>query len=167
MICTAYKGDRDEISEISEEVALKVSSILDSWDVVPGVVEDGTFNSSFFETWMNLVKQLCESTGHIEIAQSLIGALLVHAPDDTDLWIHKAIARELNIEENSSMRSAYSSELYNSRGAYIVDPTGAPETALARGYRNKAKQLDEHGFSRLAATLRMLADSYEREILMR
>lgn len=52
---------------------------------------------------------------------------------------------------------------YNARDAHWVDPTGKPEKELAEQFRQKAEDVENGGFQRLAATLRSLVDGYERE----
>jgi hypothetical protein len=54
-------------------------------------------------------------------------------------------------------------EIYNSRGAYAVDPHGGPERELANQYRREAEQLDREGYTRLATTLREVAAGYDQE----
>lgn len=61
------------------------------------------------------------------------------------------------------MRIGFRTELYNSRGMYDVDPTGAPERELAIKYRSQGEAIENAGYHRLATTLRELAASYERE----
>jgi hypothetical protein len=90
--------------------------------------------------------------------------VLIHVPADPDgLWIHRAAAAALNAKDAEDMRSGFRTELFNSRGVHWVDPTGRPERELASRYRAQAEALDDAGFHRLAATLRELAASYERE----
>jgi hypothetical protein len=61
------------------------------------------------------------------------------------------------------MRDGFRIELINSRGIHWVDPTGKPERELAEKYRRQAESVDLAGFPRLAATLRDLADRYDRD----
>jgi hypothetical protein len=61
------------------------------------------------------------------------------------------------------MRSGFRTEVFNSRGVHWVDPTGKPERDLAAQWREKADAVENSGFARFAATLRELADSYDRE----
>jgi hypothetical protein len=57
----------------------------------------------------------------------------------------------------------FRTELYNSRGAHWVDPTGASERELATKYRAQAEAVEQAGYHRVATILRELAASYERE----
>ncbi|MFV1951258.1 MAG: hypothetical protein ACC630_04780 [Nitrospinota bacterium] len=61
------------------------------------------------------------------------------------------------------MRNGFCSAIFNSRGVHTIDPTGKPERELAGKYRQQANEVENAGFQRLAASLRGLADSYDRE----
>jgi hypothetical protein len=94
----------------------------------------------------------------------MLGHALIHVPADPDgLWIHRAAAAALNAKDAGDMRDGFRTELYNSRGAHWVDPTGAPETELATKYRAQAEAAEQAGYHRVATMLRELAASYERE----
>ena len=61
------------------------------------------------------------------------------------------------------MRNGFRTGTYNSRGVHWVDPTGKPEKELAEQFRSKAEEVENAGFQRFAATLRDLAEGYDRE----
>ena len=44
-----------------------------------------------------------------------------------------------------------------------MDPTGKPEKELAAKYKQQASDVESQGYQRLAATLRDVAESYDRE----
>ncbi|MCP4218091.1 MAG: hypothetical protein GY765_25840 [bacterium] len=154
---------RKEASEASEEIASNACSLLNKWRTPPGMQEDGGDGAKFSD-WLQRVKELCTESGHLSVALSAIGEVLVHSPADPDgLWINRAIAEALNDRDAKAMRDGYSSGIYNARGFHEVDPTGKPEKELAEKFRRKAEDVENAGFQRLAGTLRGLADTYERE----
>ena len=79
------------------------------------------------------------------------------------LWIHKVVAAILKTPDAETLRDGFRVQLYNSRGAHWVAPTGAPERALAEKYRTCAESVENTGFVRFAATLRDLAAAYDHE----
>lgn len=100
----------------------------------------------------------------MEISLICIGTVLVHAPADPGgLWIHRAIAEALNDRDVEDMRTGYHSGVYNARGVHCVDQSGQPEKELAEHFRQKAEEVENAGYHRLAQTLRDLASTYERE----
>ena len=153
-----------EPTEEEATVARKTWHLLDIWKTPPGVQEDETFNAEEFTNWIHRSKELCKESGHLEVALDQIGQVLIHAPPDPDgLWIHKAIALELNDPEVEYMRVGFNIGKRNSRGVHVVDPTGAPERELAEEYRIKADAVENAHFSRFATSLRELAEDYERD----
>ncbi|HPS54382.1 MAG TPA: hypothetical protein PLP05_02180, partial [Sedimentisphaerales bacterium] len=114
--------------------------------------------------WLKSVKEKCESSGHLEVALSTIGGVLIHyIPDPDGLWIHRALAEALNAEDADRMRNGFSIGIMNSRGAHFVDPTGKPEKELAAKYKKQADDVENAGYYRLAATLRGLEKFYKGE----
>ena len=153
-----------EPTEESKAIATNAWRLLHEWKTPPGRQEDQTFSVEHFNEWLQGVKSLCTESGHLEVAQINIGEVLIHAPSDPDgLWIHRAVATALNDRDAEYTRRGFRTGTYNSRGAHWVDPTGKPEKKLAEQFRRKAEEVENAGFQRFAATLRDLAESYERE----
>ncbi|MBC7099361.1 hypothetical protein H5T52_09630, partial [Candidatus Bipolaricaulota bacterium] len=132
-----------------------------------GLREDGSYDGNVLKEWLEVVKQRCTETGHLEIAMRMVGHVLIHVPPDPDgLWIHRSAAEVLNAKDAKDMRDGFRTALYNSRGVHWVDPTGKPEKELAAKYRQQADAIEAAGFPRLATTLRKLAETYEHEAQM-
>lgn len=153
-----------EPSEDSKTIATNAWRLLHEWQLPPGAQNDGSFDAAHFQKWLQRVKALCEESGHLEVALINIGEVLIHAPSDPDgLWIHRAVATALNARDAEDMRDGFRTGTYNSRGAHWVDPTGKPELEFAKQFRQKAEDVENAGFQRLAVTLRGLADSYDMD----
>jgi hypothetical protein len=157
------KSDK-EPTEQQKMVAGNVWRLLNDWRTPPGMQPDGSFSGNDFNAWLKSVKIKCEQTGHLEVAMSTLGSVLIHyIPDPSGLWIHKTLAEALNAEDAEKMRNGFSIGIFNSRGVYCVDPTGKPEKELAAKYKQQAEEVENAGYYRFAKTLRSLADSYEDE----
>lgn len=169
VIRTIYRSKKsdDATNEPSEEkksIASNAWRLLDEWRTPPGMQEDGSFNSTHFSNWLQRVKVICTESGHLEVALIKIGRVLIHCPSDkSKLWINHTVADALNAKDAEAMRSGFNIGIFNSRGVHWVDPSGKPERELANQYRQKAKDVENAGYQRLAVTLRELADSYDRE----
>lgn len=158
------KQPSKEPTEATKAIADNAWQLLYEWRTPPGTQEDGTFNAEHFNDWLQRVKYICIESGHLEVALIKIGEVLIHAPPDPDgLWVHRAVATALNEHDAEDIRDGYSVGIYNSRGAYCVDPTGKPEKELAEQFRRKSEEVENAGFQRFAFTLRVLAARYERE----
>ena len=72
-------------------------------------------------------------------------------------------ASALNGRDAEDMRRGFRTEAYNSRGMHWIDPTGAPERALAEQWRQKADEIENAGLARFAGMLRELAESSDRQ----
>jgi len=154
----------EDLPDEAKERAANAYRLLSAWRVPPGVMRDGGLDAAALDAWLEVVKAECAETGHLEIAMSIFGQVLVHAPSDPDgLWIHRSAAEILNARDASDARDGFRTALFNSRGAHWVDPEGAPEREIAKKYRAQADAAETAGFQRLAATLRELATSYVRQ----
>jgi hypothetical protein len=154
----------DEPTEEKKKIASNAYRLLMEWHFPPGIQLDGSYNGDAFGTWLDAVKKDCTATGHLEIAMTILGHVLIYVPpDESGLWINRFAAAALNAKDAEDMRNGFRTELYNSRGVHYVDPTGKPEKDLADKYRVQAEAVEDAGYHRFAAMLRGLAASYEQE----
>ena len=154
----------EEPDKQREAIVSNAWRLLHEWRRPPGLQEDGSFLAKEFESWLKCVKEQCIESGHLEVAMSTVGEVLLYCPPDPQgLWIVESAARALNTRDAKEMRNGFRTEVYNSRGAHWVDPTGKPERELATHWREKAEAVENASFGRFAATLRELAESYDRE----
>ena len=153
----------DEPSEQRRNLAPNAYRLLSGWRICPGKLPDGSFDSDAFRKWLEEAKRITKETGHSEAAQTQVGHVLTHAPPDPDgLWIHQEVASALNARDAGAMRSGFTMELLNQRGAYY-HTAGKEERELAQLNREKAEALEKKGYSRFATEMRKLAEDYERE----
>ena len=151
-----------EFSEQDKAIAENAYNLLDNWMTLPGTQSNGQFLPEQFTEWLNRTKEVCNETGHLEVALIHIGNVLIHAPPDPEgLWINQTVASALNAKDAEEMRNGFWTGILNSRGAYEIDPTGKPERELAEKYKQKAEEVENAGYHRLAVTLRKLAEGYE------
>lgn len=154
----------DDVDETSRAIATNAWRLLHEWNRPPGMDDDGSFSRKRFLEWLEAVKRRCTESGHLDVALIKIGEVLFYCPEDPGgLWIDDIVARQLNASDAEKMRDGFRTEVFNSRGVHWVDPTGQPERDLAQRWREKATAAEEAGYARFGATLRQLADSYDRE----
>lgn len=159
-----YQEEPADVSEQDKNIALNAYWLLHDWRRPPGLLNEGEFSGKNFTEWLDRVIELCDKSGHLDVALSQIGNVLLHVPvDENGLWIHTSVAEALNRRNLDRLRVGYSNGVYNSRGVHWVDPTGKPEKDLADKYRQYAEGIDTKGFQRFATTLRGIAESYDRE----
>lgn len=168
LIKTAYKSELPDAKqqEIDDAIQYRLLKILSFNDfmIMPGTDRYGTFREDNFTAWICKVEEICKTSGHLGIAQSVIGGYLINSPEDkSGLWINKTVARILDRNNSAPMRSGYGRGVYNSRGVYTVDETGRSEASLRDKWQDRADKVESLGFLNLAVSLRELADTYERE----
>ena len=157
------KPSQDKNDSHRAELATNAYRLLDGWKKCPGVSSGGSFDIKAFKNWIDEVVGITDQSGHLKHAKYHIGKVLVNAPEDPDgLWIHQSIASVLNDRKAAGMRSGFTTELFNRRGAYFYS-AGEEELKLEQDYRAKARELDIRGFSRFAAAIRGLAEDYKRQ----
>jgi len=131
---------------------------------VPGVASDSSLDARALRAWLDAVRTECNTSGHLAIAMQTVGRVLSHAPPDpTGLWIHHGVAAILDDRDADDLRSGFRVQIYNSRGAHWVDPSGSVEHALANDFRLKATAVEATGFHRLGSAVRSIAEGYDRE----
>lgn len=152
-----------EISEKEKALATNAYHLLSEWRTLPGCQKDGAFKEGALEQWLDAVKSECADTGHLEIALTMVGHVLIYAPcDPNGLWIHHSVAKVLNAKDAKNIREGFTNALFNSRGVYGFS-AGKEEEKIALEYRRKAEDVESHGYHRLSDALKDLSDIYQRE----
>ena len=165
-IFRSKKEDKRSQPTASEDEgrATNAYRLLHQWTRLPGTNRDGTLDGEALTQWFERVKDTCEESGHLDIALQRVGHVLrYYSPDPDGFFMHRAVAQLLDRKDAAEVRTGFAIEIYNSRGAYFVDPQGGPERELASQYRREAEELDLQGYTRVAATLRDVAKDYDRE----
>jgi len=160
------KENKSKIDTTENEKAIATNAwrLLHEWKTPPGTQPEGPFSAEIFKEWLGKVKDFCAESGHLEVALTHVGHVLFYCPPDSQgLWINQAAAEALNSKDAEDMRNGFNSEIFNSRGVHWIDPTGKPEQELAEQYRQKANEIENAGYQRFAATLRILAEEYDRD----
>lgn len=166
LIFRSNKDDSTSLEPTKEThlMAANALQLLYNWRILPGMQQDGSFSGEHFSIWLQRVKEICAETGHLDVGLLKVGAVLIHCPTDPDgLWINHSVANELNARDVECMRRGFSIGIYNARGVHYIDSSGKPEYELSKQYMQKAEDVENAGYQRLAVTLRNLAESYEHE----
>lgn len=149
------------LTEQERNLALQAYRLLNVWKTPPGMKTDGSFDPNCFTAWLTEAKNIAKKTGYTEVAFTQLGHVLTHIPKDEDgLWIHHIVAQTLNAKDAKAMRSGFTTELFNQRGASVFT-AGEGELTLAKVNREKAEALEAKGYSRFATAMREFANLYE------
>ncbi|MBB1556548.1 hypothetical protein HG443_002105 [Candidatus Saccharibacteria bacterium] len=167
LIQTAYKSNIPESkvpSKINESLQFKLLRILsfNDFPIMPGTDERGELNDKKLRAWIDRSEGICKKSGHLDIAQSVIGGYLANSPpDQSGLWINRTVADILERDGASSMRSGYNTGIYNACGVQIVDIAERSEETLQGKWLNRARKVEELGLIRFATSLRKLVDDFK------
>lgn len=168
LIRSVFRSKKEEQPTLPETESAKTMAsnaflLLNEWKVPPGLGEDGNFDAHLLHTWLDQVKKECTETGHLNVAMTMVGQVLIHAPADPGgLWIHRSVSAVLNAKDADKMREGFRIALLNSRGLHGFT-AGKAERDLAEKYRARAQSVEAAGFQRLASSLMELVAHYERE----
>ena len=151
-------------SEKDRILATKAYQLLHDWRTPPGILPGGGFSSEQFVAWLDIVKNLCRESGHLEVALQHVGNVLSHCPSAADgFWINRGAAEALDAKDADELRNGFSSALINARGVHCVDPSAKPEFELSAKFKEQADDAENNGYRRLATTMRDLSDFYAKE----
>ena len=164
--CFRSEQDRDNPIETDEQkkgLAEQTYRLLHNWRTPPGTTSDQTIDEPAFSAWIDATRILCEESGHWTIAQQMIGHSLMYHPAGLEgILKHPNVAKCLDAPEHEHMRRGLTTELFNNRGVHGFSG-GKDELELAKSYRSRADQFDLAKFTRIATSLRGLAEGYERD----
>lgn len=165
-ICFRSERENDQPKEIDEKESKKVNHIfrlLYDWKTPPGTTSRDTIDAPVLIEWIREAKRLCVESAHWAIAQQTIGhTFAFHPAGLKGMLTNPAVAKVLDTSEFDDMRTGFRLALFNERGVYGFTH-GNEELEIAKNYRDYAAKYDAAKFTLIAATLRSIAESYERD----
>jgi hypothetical protein len=168
VIALVFRPEREKIKDRKptkqqQNIAENAYRLLHGWQTAPGTRPNGTFDGATFTNWLTEVVRKTKESGHFRIAMNQIGQVLPHAPGDpSGLWMHSSVAEALNAKDAGEMRAGFTCKLFNMRGVHGFSG-GKEEEEIAKGYRQKADELEEKSYYRIATAVREFAKRYEQD----
>ncbi|WP_318438753.1 hypothetical protein [Photobacterium leiognathi] len=159
-----HVDSKPKLTAHEQNAASNCYKLIDNWKLVPGTLDDGTFDYEFFCKWKKSVIEIAIQSGHLLSASTAINRTLIYTPTDRNgEWIDLNIAAYLDDKESKKAREDFAHAVYESRGVRTIDPEGKPEIKLAQLYKDRADEMSIQGFARFAYTLETIADNYKQE----
>jgi hypothetical protein len=162
-----YRSDKEEDNILEPSVedqtrARLALELLESWEQVPGLSEDGKIIPEQIKTWVEQARKACHENNRGDIGDHVIGEILAYAPADANgIWPDIAI-REL-IEEIASrdLENGVGIGIHNKRGVHSrsLGEGGKQERELAETHQLHAIAITDE-YPRTASLLRRIAHSY-------
>ena len=104
------------MTEREKSVATNAWRLLYEWKTPPGLQSDGIFAKEQFNKWLETVKEVCRESGHLEVALTHVGQVMIYCPPDPQgLWINQFAAEALNAKDADEMRNGFRTNLFNSQ----------------------------------------------------
>jgi addiction module HigA family antidote len=168
IISLVFKAEDEEQRELSEEEQTRARfayELLDSWQSVPGLKEDGSVDPDALRTWVDKAREATHAAGRGTVADVRIGQVLASSPKGSDdAWPDVAVRDLIDDLGEEDIESGFEIGVYNSRGVFSRSLTegGEQERQLAERYKGYADVLNDQ-WPRTAAMLRRIADVYVSE----
>lgn len=163
ILSLAYRSKKSEPQDekAMENAARRAHDVLWQWREVPGQTPSG-LDEARFGLWVKEAMELAKDVELADIAESIVGQCLFHAPQDPGgLFINRTVADCLN--HSAHMLNGYSCEAVNSRSPISIDGTGAVHYAAAQEYTKRAEQLENIGLLDFAALSRQISSNFKAD----
>jgi hypothetical protein len=171
VLCFVYKpatSQREEPLPETEKTAAEIAwRLLHNCRRQPGTQSDGTIEYNAFIDFIDEARNLSRQADRLKSCDSTLGAILAHAPANSDgVWPFAAARDVLDRSEFEDVRRGFVIGVRNSRGITSRAPGdgGGQERKLAETYRNHARAI-RNSHPNLAAAVEKLAGSYDNDSL--
>lgn len=115
---TLLEKEREGISdEVIQNRAKQAYHLLHSWKKIPGMKEDKSIDEAVLKDWIINARTLAESSSRLNVADSEIGKVLAEYPENIPEWPQEKIFQIIEEINTDSLKSGYSSAMYNKRGS--------------------------------------------------
>jgi hypothetical protein len=162
---TNEQQSETKATEEQQKRAIHGYRLLANWNRIPGSQSDGSIDEEQLLRWLESARCLCRDSGHLEIADSMIGEMLAKWPqpkDEATMWPCEQICDAIEEADSDDLDRGFQIGVLNSRGATWRSPLdgGDLERKERDKYRRWAERCDAD-WPRTAASLRKVAESYE------
>ncbi|MDR0981995.1 MAG: hypothetical protein LBM07_01960 [Culturomica sp.] len=116
--------------------------ILDKFNMIPGMREDGTIDGAVLNSWVNTLRNAATETGLLKYADALIGDLLATYPRTSEGYPPVEICEIIEKLQSKDINVQYEVKIHNSRGVTVRDPFdgGGLERGEASYYQGIAEK---------------------------
>lgn len=165
IISYAFKAEGEESPELSEQEQNRARfayELLETWESIPGLREDGSVDAEVLRAWVEGAREAARASGRGTIADQRIGQALASSPEGSDgAWPDMAVRDLIDDLGSEHIERGFELGIYNGRGVVSRSLTkgGEQERRLSERYKEHADALND-GWPRTAAMLRRISDRY-------
>lgn len=154
--------EREGLSDdLIQNRAKQAYHLLHSWKKIPGMKEDKSIDAPTLQEWVVKVRQLAKAVDRLEVADSEIGKILAQYPENIPEWPQEAIFQTIEEINTRSIKSGYSTAMFNKRGSTTRGPYdgGNIERAKAR-YFEKLETNFQYKYPNVAEIFKHMKQRY-------
>jgi len=148
-----------EVTDADLTRARLAKYLLESWETVPGLKEDGSVNEEVLSDWVGKARSTLKKADRLVVCDRLIGKILRYGPKpEKGRWPAEPIRNLIEDVASGDVEAGLKTEVRTSRGTHPV--SSRLEQALADKYREYAKNVRTK-WPRTARMLRRIAEDFE------
>lgn len=159
---TLLEEERKGISdEVIESRAKQSYHLLNSWKKIPGMKDDNSIDEIELKSWIDKVRQLAKSVSRLEVADMQIGKVLAQYPENIPEWPQETIFKIIEEINSDSIKSNYSSALFNKRGSSSRGAFDGGDIEREKAaYFEKLEKDFKNKYPNVAEIFKRLSDGY-------
>lgn len=164
---TLLENEREGISDdFITNRAKQAYHLLNSWKKIPGMKEDNSIDAPTLQEWVFKARELAKQVDRLDVADSEIGKILAQYPENIPEWPQEAIFQIIEDVNTSSIKSGYSTAMFNKRGSTTRGPYdgGDIERAKARYFEKLETDL-QYKYPNVAEIFKHMKQRYSQEAL--
>lgn len=159
---TLLEEERKGISdEVIESRAKQSYHLLNSWKKIPGIKDDNSIDEVELKSWIDKVRELAKSVSRLEVADMQIGKVLAQYPENIPEWPQETIFKIIEDINSDSIKSNYSSALFNKRGSSSRGAFDGGDIEREKAaYFEKLEKDFKNKYPNVAEIFKRLSDGY-------
>lgn len=159
---TLLEEERKGITdEVIESRAKQSYHLLNSWKKIPGMKDDNSIDEDELKSWIDKVRQLAKSVSRLEVADMQIGKVLAQYPENIPEWPQETIFKIIEEINSDSIKSNYSSALFNKRGSSSRGAFDGGDIEREKAaYFEKLEKDFKNKYPNVAEIFKRLSDGY-------
>lgn len=159
---TLLEEERKGISdEVIESRAKQSYHLLNSWKKIPGMKDDNSIDEIELRSWIDKVRELAKNVSRLEVADMQIGKVLAQYPENVPEWPQETIFKIIEEINSDSIKSNYSSALFNKRGSSSRGAFDGGDIEREKAaYFEKLEKDFKNKYPNVAEVFKRLSDGY-------
>jgi hypothetical protein len=138
--------------------------LLNSWKKIPGIKQDNSIDEIELKNWIDKVRELAKNVSRIKVADMEIGKVLAQYPENIPEWPQEKIFKIIEDINSDSMKSNYSSALFNKRGSSSRGAFDGGDIEREKAnYFEKLEKDFKNKYPNVAKEFKRLCDGYHQD----